>query len=156
MLPTRSTRKSGATWKLNVKHLPELMYATMQTKFNDFPCYYRIPAHGAGSIMCKNFKRMRQLAQHRPRPRKVNWLFKKQSKQEFMATLLDGKPFIPFLFGFNVDINKKGAESLTPAFRARSFRKEHSARGLLSMSWWRYFKKGHLLGSIQYSVERNW
>ena len=68
------------------------------------------PAHGAGSLCGKNLSDA--ASSTLGEERQSNWAFKKQSKDQFMATLLDGQPFIPSYFGFNVDINKKGAESL--------------------------------------------
>jgi len=141
-------REKAGNMKAKREALAEMMYATMQTKFNELPDATIVyPAHGAGSLCGKNLSDA--ASSTLGEERKSNWAFKKQSKQEFMATLLDGQPFIPSYFGFNVDINKKGAESLTPALERVPFRKEASARGLIvDVRDEAIFKKGHLLGSI--------
>ena len=78
-----------------------------------------------------------------------NWAFKKQSKQEFMSTILDGQPFIPHYFGFDVDTNKTGADNLEPAISKIPFAENATAEGLIvDMRDEASFKKGHLKGSI--------
>jgi rhodanese-related sulfurtransferase len=47
--------------------------------------------------------------------RRGNWAFQKQTEKEFLAEILKDQPFIPSYFGFNVDINKKGAENINRA-----------------------------------------
>ncbi|WP_047416571.1 rhodanese-like domain-containing protein [Cellulophaga sp. Hel_I_12] len=141
-------REKAGNMKAKREALAEMMYTTMQTKYNKLPDDAIVyPAHGAGSLCGKNLSDA--ASSTLGEERKSNWAFKEQSKQEFMATILDGQPFIPLYFGFNVDINKKGAESLTPALQRVPFRKEESATGLIvDIRDAANFKKGHLLGSI--------
>jgi rhodanese-related sulfurtransferase len=78
-----------------------------------------------------------------------NWAFKKQSKEEFMNTLLDDQPFIPHYFGYDVDMNKRGAEDLEPSIEKVPFVENTTAEGLIvDMRDEATFKKGHLEGSI--------
>jgi len=141
-------REKAGNTKAKREELAEMMYATMQHKFNDLPNDALIyPAHGAGSLCGKNLSDA--ASSILGNERESNWAFKKQSKQEFMNTILDGQPFIPSYFGFNVDINKKGAESLTPALNRVPFEENAAATGLIvdvrdAVS----FKNGHLVGSI--------
>lgn len=130
------------------EELAEMMYDTIQHKFNDLPNDAVIyPAHGAGSLCGKNLSDAASSTLEVER--ESNWAFKKQSKQEFMNTILDGQPFIPSYFGFNVDINKKGAESLAPALELIPFKKEATVTGLIvDVRDEASFKKGHLAGSI--------
>ena len=141
-------REEAGNMKAKREALAEMMYATMQTKFNELPDATIVyPAHGAGSLCGKNLSDA--ASSTLGEERQSNWAFKKQSKDQFMATLLDGQPFIPSYFGFNVDINKKGAESLAAAVHRVPFRKEASATGLIvDVREEASFKKGHLLGSI--------
>jgi glyoxylase-like metal-dependent hydrolase (beta-lactamase superfamily II)/rhodanese-related sulfurtransferase len=141
-------REKAGNMKAKREELAEMMYATMQHKFNGLPNDAMVyPAHGAGSLCGKNLSDA--ASSTLGNERESNWAFKKQSKQEFMNTILDGQPFIPSYFGFNVDINKKGAESLRPALNRVPFEENAAATGLIvdirdEVS----FKNGHLVGSI--------
>lgn len=141
-------REKAGNMKAKREELAGMMYDTVTTKFNDFPDDAVVyPAHGAGSLCGKNLSDAASstLADER----RDNWAFQKQSKEDFMATILDGQPFIPSYFGFNVDINKTGAESLEPAISSVPFKKEATATGLIvDMRDEATFKKGHLPGSI--------
>jgi glyoxylase-like metal-dependent hydrolase (beta-lactamase superfamily II)/rhodanese-related sulfurtransferase len=141
-------REKAGNMKAKREELAEMMYATMQHKFNGLPNDAMVyPAHGAGSLCGKNLSDA--ASSTLGNERESNWAFKKQSKQEFMNTILDGQPFIPSYFGFNVDINKKGAESLTPALNRVPFEENAAATGLIvDIREEVSFKNGHLVGSI--------
>ena len=88
--------------------LAKAMYHTMQTKFNDLPDEALVyPAHGAGSLCGKNMSASPSSTLGDERMR--NWAFKKQTEEEFVEEILKDQPFIPSYFGFNVDMNRKGA-----------------------------------------------
>lgn len=141
-------REKAGNMQAKREELAGMMYDTVTTKFNDFPDDAVVyPAHGAGSLCGKNLSDA--ASSTLGDERSGNWAFKKQSKEDFMATILDGQPFIPSYFGFNVDINKTGAESLEPAINRVPFKKEATATGLIvDMRDEATFKKGHLPGSI--------
>ena len=62
---------------------------------------------------------------------------------------MDSQPFIPSYFGFNVDINKSGAENVRKATAKVPFKYHTSVKGLLvDIRKEEKFKKGHLPGSI--------
>lgn len=91
--------------------LAKAMYNTMQTKFNDLPDDALIyPAHGAGSLCGKNMSASPSSTLRDERM--SNWAFKDQTEEEFVEEILKDQPFIPSYFGFNVDINRKGAENV--------------------------------------------
>ncbi len=88
--------------------LAKAMYHTMQTKFNDLPDDALVyPAHGAGSLCGKNMSASPSSTLRDERM--GNWAFKDQTEEEFVEEILKDQPFIPSYFGFNVDINRKGA-----------------------------------------------
>ncbi len=94
--------------------LAKEMYYTMQTKFNDFPDEALIyPAHGAGSLCGKNMSA--SPSSTLGDERKGNWAFKEQTEEEFVEEILKDQPFIPSYFGFNVDLNRGGAENVQKA-----------------------------------------
>src|SRR5690606_24739354 len=41
-----------------------------------------------------------------------NWAFQKQTEAEFVEEILKDQPFVPAYFGFDVDMNRKGAENM--------------------------------------------
>ncbi len=141
-------REKAGNIKAKREELAEMMYDTITTKFKDLPDHALVyPAHGAGSLCGKNLSDDKSSTLGNERM--GNWAFKKQSKDAFINTLLDGQPFIPSYFGFNVDINKTGAENLESAINRVPFQKESTAEGLIvDIRNEADFKKGHLKGSI--------
>lgn len=141
-------REKAGNMNAKREELAAMMYDTVTTKFNNLPDNALVyPAHGAGSLCGKSLSDAASSTLGNERI--SNWAFKKQSKQEFMDTILDGQPFIPSYFGFDVDINKTGAENLKPAIDSVPFKKQATATGLIiDMRDEALFKKGHLSGSI--------
>ncbi|MBT0609193.1 MBL fold metallo-hydrolase [Aequorivita echinoideorum] len=94
------------------EELAKAMYHSIQNKFNDLPDNALVfPAHGAGSLCGKGMS-ADATSSTLGNERMGNWAFKKQTEAEFVSHLLDSQPFIPHYFGYNVDINKEGAEIL--------------------------------------------
>ncbi|TXD84407.1 MBL fold metallo-hydrolase [Subsaximicrobium wynnwilliamsii] len=141
-------REKAGNMKAKREDLAEMMYDSISTKFNDLPDNALVfPAHGAGSLCGKNLSDAASSTLGDERAN--NWAFKKQSKKEFMDTLLDGQPFIPHYFGFDVDMNKTGADNLEPAIAKVPFEAHTAAEGLIvDVRNEVAFKKGHLKGSI--------
>lgn len=135
------------------EELAEMMYNTITHKFKHLPDKSIVyPAHGAGSLCGKNLSEAASSTLGNERVE--NWAFKEQSKEQFMSTLLDGQPFIPSYFGFNVDINKSGADNLIPNIEKIPFTENTTATGLIvDMRNEASFKKGHLIGSINIQAE---
>lgn len=146
-------RESVGNLTAKREELAEMMYDTVTTKFNDLPDDTIVyPAHGAGSLCGKNLSKA--ASSTLGDERLGNWAFNDQSKEQFMKTLLDGQPFIPSYFGFNVDINKAGADNLDPTIDQIPFNENTTATGLIvDMRNEASFKKGHLKGSINIQAE---
>lgn len=141
-------REKAGNMKAKREELANMMYNTITTKFNNLPDNALVyPAHGAGSLCGKNLSEANSSTLGNERL--GNWAFKKQTKEEFMNTILDGQPFIPSYFGFDVDTNKAGAESLKPSIESIPFKNSENAKGLIvDIRDEADFKKGHLSGSI--------
>ena len=141
-------REKAGNMKAKREELAEMMYHTMQDKFNDLPDHALVyPAHGAGSLCGKGMSDASSSTLGNERM--GNWAFKDQSKEEFMNRLLDGQPFIPSYFGYDVDVNKTGAENLQPSIDKIPFHENSSAKGLVvDIRDEETFKKGHLEGSF--------
>ena len=141
-------REKAGNMKAKREELAEMMYHTVQNKFDTVPDDAIVyPAHGAGSLCGKNLSDA--ASSTLGDERRDNWAFKEQSKEEFMGTILDGQPFIPHYFGFDVDTNKTGADDLVPSIEKISFKEKVNAEGLIvDMRDEESFKKGHLKGSF--------
>lgn len=104
-------RENAGNTKAKRVELAKEMYNTILTKFNDLPDDALIyPAHGAGSLCGKNMSDASSSTLGNER--RDNWAFKEQTEQEFVDEILKDQPFIPSYFGFNVDLNRTGAENV--------------------------------------------
>ncbi|WP_405293493.1 rhodanese-like domain-containing protein [Algibacter sp. Ld11] len=113
-------REKAGNMKAKREELAQSMYHTMQHKFNHLPNETIVyPAHGAGSLCGKNISTDSQSTLGRER--KENWAFKKLTEEQFVSHILKDQPFIPSYFGFNVDINKKGADNLKNSIAKSTF-----------------------------------
>lgn len=74
------------------------------------------PAHGAGSLCGKNLST--DTVSSIGRELRENYALQKMSEDEFVAILLEGQPFIPKYFGYDVDLNKQGAPDMSSAVAA--------------------------------------
>lgn len=105
-------REKAGNVKAQREELAKMMYHTVQDKLrplaDDVIVY---PAHGAGSLCGKNLSDARQSTIGEQRA--SNWAFADMDEKPFVDSLLQGQPYIPKYFGYDVDMNKKGA----PAFQ---------------------------------------
>lgn len=107
-------REKAGNTKAKRKELAQMMYHTMQNKYNDIPDEAKVyPAHGAGSLCGKNMSDANSSTLGNERM--GNWAFKEQTEEEFVSEILKDQPFIPSYFGFNVDLNREGAENVQSA-----------------------------------------
>jgi hydroxyacylglutathione hydrolase len=114
-------REKAGNMKAKREELAQSMYHTMQHKFNHLPGATIVyPAHGAGSLCGKNMSTDSQSTLGRER--KENWAFKNLTEEQFVSHILKDQPFIPSYFGFNVDINKNGAENLQSSIAKLTFK----------------------------------
>jgi len=141
-------REKAGNKKAKRKELAEMMYETVSTKFTDLPDDAVIyPAHGAGSLCGKSMGDASSSTLGDER--RDNWAFKTQTKKDFVKNLLDDLPFIPHYFGYDVDMNKKGAADLKASIGTIPFAERTNVEGLIiDMRDEMTFKKGHLDGSI--------
>jgi glyoxylase-like metal-dependent hydrolase (beta-lactamase superfamily II) len=141
-------REKAGNMQAKREELAEMMYETMQSKYNDLPDEAIVyPAHGAGSLCGKGMSD--DSSSTLGEERKNNWALKENDKQEFMDTLLDGQPFIPFYFSYDVEMNKQGAPSLQPSVENVPFAERAHTDGLIIDTRDESdFKRGHLKGSI--------
>lgn len=142
--------KSGKTKSKRIE-LAKAMYKTMQTKFNDLPDHaFVYPTHGAGSLCGKNMSDA--ASSTLGEERRDNWAFKKQTEEEFVEEILKDQPMIPSYFGFNVDLNKKGAGNVQKMKHAVGLKlnvsKVEKDITVVDTRDETDYKKGHIPGSI--------
>ena len=102
-------RESGVRIKENRISLAKSLYQSINTKILPLPKETIIyPAHGPGSLCAKNISK--ELSSTLKHEIKYNIAFRLK-EEEFITYLLEGQPFIPNYFPFDVDINRKGAEN---------------------------------------------
>jgi glyoxylase-like metal-dependent hydrolase (beta-lactamase superfamily II)/rhodanese-related sulfurtransferase len=145
-------REKAGNMKAKREELAEMMYDSITNKFKDLPDDALVyPAHGAGSLCGKSMSDA--ASSTLGNERMGNWAFNEQSKEDFMGTILDGQPFIPSYFGYDVDMNKTGAENLRSAIAKVQFKMNASAEGLIiDVREEAEFKKGHLKGGINIQI----
>ncbi len=134
--------------KAKRKELAEMMYHTIQDKFTHLPDNALVyPAHGAGSLCGKSLSDANSSTLGNERM--GNWAFNTKSKEDFIDTILDGQPFIPHYFGYDVELNKNGAPNLQSSIDGISFEENATATGLIiDTRDQEEFKKGHIKGSF--------
>ncbi|WP_179337819.1 MBL fold metallo-hydrolase [Winogradskyella ludwigii] len=150
-------REKAGNMKAKREELAESMYHTIQNKFNHLPDTTIVyPAHGAGSLCGKNMSTDSQSTLGRER--KENWAFKKLSEAQFINHILKDQPFIPSYFGFNVDINKNGAENVQssiakPTFQFKVDNSDFGNTVVVDVRNKDDFNKNHLPNSINIIAE---
>ena len=150
-------REKAGNMKAKREELAKSMYHTMRHKFNHLPDTTTVyPAHGAGSLCGKNMST--DASSTLGRERIENWAFKDLTEDQFVNHILKDQPFIPAYFGFNVDINKTGADNFEStfcgipfSFGITNFINDDSL--IIDVRSASQFKENHLKGSINIIAE---
>lgn len=101
-------REKAGNMTAEREELARMMYHTVQNKLKPLTDDVLVfPAHGAGSLCGKNLSDARQSTIGEQRA--TNWAFADLDEKTFVDSLLQGQPYIPKYFGYDVDLNKKGA-----------------------------------------------
>ena len=126
------------------------MYHSINNKFTNLPDNSIVyPAHGAGSLCGKNMSS--DSSSTLGNERQGNWAFRDQTEEEFVEEILKDQPFIPSYFGYNVDVNKKGAINVNKAKGALlrlNVSELDSSVIIVDVRHQEKFKKAHLDNSI--------
>lgn len=92
------------------EELAKQMYHSLRNKLMTLPDDVLVyPAHGSGSLCGKGLSSANSSTIGAEKI--SNWSLQEMSEADFVKELLADQPFIPKYFGFNVSINKKGAEN---------------------------------------------
>ena len=133
------------------EELAKMMYHTVQQQLKPLADEVLVfPAHGAGSLCGKNLSDARQSSIGEQRS--TNWAFAAPDEATFVNTLLQGQPYIPKYFGYDVDLNKQGAPAYQQTISQVSILPEGAtlpAGALVIDTRKQYqFVAGHIPGSI--------
>jgi len=92
------------------EELAKKMFHSLRDKLIGLPDEVKVfPAHGAGSLCGKGMSD--QNTSTMGAEKIANWSLQQMSETEFVQTLLEGQPFVPKYFGYDVSLNKKGADN---------------------------------------------
>lgn len=93
------------------EQLANQMYETMRSVFRRLPDEVMVyPAHGKGSLCGKNMSSETYSTIGKEKER--NWALQVDDKDTFVNSLLEGQPYVPQYFPFDVSINAEGVKSL--------------------------------------------
>lgn len=144
-------REKAGNLQAKREELAEQMYYSTREKLMTLPEDTLVyPAHGAGSLCGKNLSS--DLVSTIGREKRENYALQEMSKEEFVSLLLQDQPFIPKYFGYDVALNKKGADSFEESIRnvPRIDRISKLEAGVLVVDTrpQTQFRKGHVKGAL--------
>jgi len=131
--------------------LARQMYHSTREKLMNLPHSVKVyPAHGPGSLCGKNISP--DLETTIGRELRENYALKLMDEISFVGMLTSDQPFMPKYFGYDVEINKRGAEWLDKSADAirRMHRNTPLEKGVLVVDTRPSddFRKGHLHGAM--------
>ncbi|RAV29968.1 MBL fold metallo-hydrolase [Sinomicrobium soli] len=143
-------REHAGNMKAKREALARDMYRTVHNKFNHLPDTTVVyPAHGAGSLCGKNLGS--EASGTLGNERMGNWAFRTVDEETFVQNILKDQPFIPAYFGYDVELNRNGAESAEGAIAGvRRFLdpQKTDAFTFVDVRDGKAFREGHFPGSI--------
>lgn len=153
-------REEAGNVKLKREEQARQMYYTLRKylKLDDAVKVY--PAHGSGSLCGRvlSAEKSSTIAQER----QTNWCLQPMTEDAFLRALLDGQPFVPRYFPYDVQLNREGAPDLAESLRRIRVEAPvtaESARGRLDPGVMivdtrpeSSFKQGHLSGSMNLQI----
>lgn len=144
-------RETAGSLHAKREQLAAQMYDSTREKLMTLPDDTLVyPAHGAGSLCGKNLSA--DLVSTIGREKRENYALQEMGKEEFVSLLLKDQPFIPKYFGYDVALNKKGAEgfenSISKVSRIDRNEKLRDDVLVVDTRLQTKFRKGHLKGAI--------
>lgn len=149
-------RESAGSINKTKDELARMMYNTINEKLlslNDDVLVY--PAHGAGSLCGKststeNFSTIGN-------ERKNNYALQPMSEDKFVGELLNEQPYIPKYFGYDVELNRKGApdfeESVNNVKIISSYDDIEDGHIIIDTRSKDDFENGHFPGAVNLTVD---
>lgn len=110
-------RESAGAITAAREELAKNMYHSLRDKLIGLPNDVKVfPAHGAGSLCGRGMSD--QNTSTMGAEKISNWSLQEMTEAEFVEALLEGQPFVPKYFGFDVMLNKKGADNFSESIKA--------------------------------------
>lgn len=89
------------------------MYHSLKKFLNFADDVLVYPAHGAGSLCGKGLSS--DSSSTMGREKAENWSLQPMDEAQFVKALTEGQPFIPKYFGYDVELNRNGADAYQPS-----------------------------------------
>ncbi len=141
-------REGAGNIRQQKEALARQMFHTLNEVFKQLPDEVIVyPAHGKGSLCGKG---MRDESYSTIGQEKIaNWAMQVTDEDEFVRLLLEGQPFIPAYFPYDVEVNRKGAPAMDAAIRKVPWVDESEVKGkIIDIRPYEAFRQGHIEGSI--------
>jgi len=144
-------RESAGSINKSKEDLARMMYHTIHEKLLKLPDGMLVyPAHGAGSLCGKSSSTDTYTTIGREK--KENYALQPMSEDNFLHELLKDQSYIPKYFGYNVELNRKGApgyrESIDKVKRLSSYGDMESGVTIIDTRTQDDFGDGHFKGAI--------
>lgn len=139
------------------EEMAAMMYDSLHDKILTLPDRVEVyPAHGAGSACGRNLSSERSSTLGEQR--RQNWALQPMPKAEFVRRMVEGLPAPPPYFGFDVELNRRGAAAVSdrplaalPAARVEALAQKGAT--LLDVRSAEAFGRGHIAGSINLGLD---
>jgi hydroxyacylglutathione hydrolase len=143
-------RESAGNITAQKEDLARQMYHSTRNKLMKLPEHVTVyPAHGPGSLCGKNMSP--DLHSTIGRELRENYALQLMDELQFVQLLTADQPFMPRYFGYDVELNKQGADTLAetlanvPRINHKVFKTDTP---IIDTRPADVFKKGHLTGAI--------
>ncbi len=139
------------------EEMAAMLYDSLHDKILPLPDSVEVyPAHGAGSACGRNISS--ETSSTLGRQRRTNWALQPMPKSEFVRRMVENLPAPPPYFGFDAEMNRRGAGALDerPLAALAAAEVERLARSgstLLDVRSADAFGRGHILGSINLGLD---
>jgi hydroxyacylglutathione hydrolase len=106
-------RESVGNLQAKREELARKMYHSLRDKMINLADEVLVyPAHGSGTLCGKALSTANSSTIGAEKL--SNWSLQEMTEDDFVKELIDDQPFIPKYFGFDVDLNRKGAAAFSP------------------------------------------
>ncbi len=143
-------RENAGNITAQKEDLARQMYHSTRDKLMKLPAHVTVyPAHGPGSLCGKNMSP--DLHSSIGRELRENYALQLMDELNFVQLLTADQPFMPRYFGYDVELNKKGAETLkanldqVPRINHKVFK---TGTPIIDTRPAMQFKQGHIKGAI--------
>lgn len=144
-------RESAGAINKKKEDLARMMYSTITEKLIKLPDSMLVyPAHGAGSLCGKATST--ETYTTIGKERKENYALQEMSENDFVRELLHDQSFIPKYFGFDVELNRRGApnfkESIGKVRYINSYDEIEKRNTVIDTRSREKFNAGHFKGAL--------